>query len=454
MTTRRIRRPAQKIDQYDRYRSDHETFADGFANGGPAWLEEIRNRGISSFNELGFPTALRGNEKWRFTNVGPIAKAAFEYPFDPPNKLDLETVRSSGPWDDEWARLVFVDGHYSAGLSAVPPTQLGLQVVDLASAVRSNGGLVDANLGRLAPADDNGFTAVNAAFLKDGAFVTVPEDSDPGSVVHLVFLTTERPSPIVSYPRTLVVVGRSSKLTLVESYIGLTQGQYFTDAVVEMVVEDGAEVEHYRYMSESDDAFHIGSTRVQLGRDSSFNSVSFATGARLARNDINVLLDAPGASCTMSGLYFTSGSQHIDNHINIDHAKPHTSSDLFFKGILSDRSKAVFSGRVLIRKDAQKSFARQADKNLLLSEGARVNTKPSLEIFADDVMAAHGATAGAVAEDALFYMRSRGIDEETARELLVYGFASEVIDRVRLEPLRAYLVGLFAGGLPKLEKVA
>jgi Fe-S cluster assembly protein SufD len=199
---------------------------------------------------------------------------------------------------------------------------------------------------------------------------------------------------------------------------------------------------------ESPSAFHIGATRVTLERDSSYNFTSMARGARIARNDLSVLLDAPGSSCNLKGLYFTSGSQHIDNHIDIDHAKPHSSSDQYFKGILADRSRAVFSGRVLVRKDAQKTYARQSDKNLLLSEGARINTKPSLEIYADDVQCFHGATAGSVPQDALFYMRSRGLDDETARALLVYGFASEIIDRVRLEPLRRHLERMFSAGAP------
>ena len=236
--------------------------------------------------------------------------------------------------------------------------------------------------------------------------------------------------PTATYPRTLILVGRHSKLTVVESYVGLSQRPYFTDSVAEIVVDEGGSLEHYRYLNESPEAYHIGTTRVRLGKDSQFRSTSFARGAALARNDLQVVLDAPGGSCDLNGLYLTSGRQHIDNHIDIDHAKPHTSSEQYFKGVLADRSQAVFSGRVLVRPDAQKTYARQRDKNLLLSKGARVNTKPSLEIFADDVQCFHGATAGAVADEALFYMRSRGIDEDTARALLVHGFASEIIERV------------------------
>ena len=215
-----------------------------------------------------------------------------------------------------------------------------------------------------------------------------------------------------------------------------------------MVVDDGAEVEHYRYLSDADSAFHVGTTRVRVGRDASFRSTSFAKGSKIARNDLDVLLDGEGGSCLLSGLYATSGRQHVDNHINIDHAKPHATSDQYFKGVLVGQSRTAFSGRVLVRKGAQKTFAKQADKNLLLSKGARINTKPSLEIYADDVQCFHGATAGAVADDALFYMMSRGVDRETATALLVHGFAREIIDRVSLEPLRDFLgQSLFSASL-------
>ena len=439
----------QALQSYDRYRSDFRTFRESLPANGPAWLRPLRDKAIASFDELGFPTASRGNERWKYTNVTPIANATFDYPFDiDTDRVTAPALKRSAPWDEGWVRLVFVDGRYSAALSTDRSAKNGLRATNLADAVQADGEMAEQHLGRHAVVEDDGFTAVNTAFVRDGAFVRVAEGVETGPPLHLVFATTERPEPTVSHPRVLIVVGRRSRLTVVESYLGLSPGPYFTNAVAEIVVDEGAEIEHYRYLMESPDAFHVGTTRVRLERDSTFSSTSFARGARLARNDLQVNLDAPGSSCNLKGLYFTSGSQHIDNHINIDHAQPHTTSDQYFKGILADKSRAVFSGRVLIRKDAQKTYARQSDKNLLLSEGARINTKPSLEIFADDVQATHGATAGAVAEDALFYMRSRGLDEVTARTLLIYGFASEIIETVRLEPLRAHLDRLISGELP------
>ena len=442
-------------ESYDRYRADFRAFEEGLPAKGPAWLRDMRKQALSSFDSGGFPTARRGNERWKYTNVAPIAKGEFEYPFDiGTNGVGPSQIQDIAPWDEGWARLVFLDGQYTGALSTDQSMAKGLRISNLPDAIAEDGDLVREHLSRYAVAEEDGFTAVNTAFIRDGAFVHVPEGVSDGPPLHLVFVTTERPQPIVSYPRILIVAGRHSKLTLVESYVSLSQESYFTDAVAEMVVEEEAQIEHYRYLSESPNAFHVGTTRVHQERDSTFSSTSFATGARIARNDLQVLLDGSGSSCFLNGLYFTSGKQHLDNHINIDHARPHSASDQYFKGILADTSRAVFSGRVLVRPDAQKSYARQSDKNLILSDGARLNTKPSLEIFADDVQCFHGATAGAVAQDALFYMRTRGLDEETARALLIYGFAREIIERVQLAPLRDCLDRMLSGALPGVQVAA
>jgi Fe-S cluster assembly protein SufD len=426
---------------YDRYFDDHRAFQNAWPNG-PAWLSQIRERGLASFDALRFPTAARGNEAWKYTNVSPIANSAFEYVFPAEGDgVSPSRVRRLAPWDDDWATMVFVDGSLSESLSNVPEQGDELRLSNLAGTVSRDGDVFEAHLGRYADADGDGFTAVNTAFLRDGAFAHLPDSSSEEATLHLVYVTTEHDRQIVTHPRTLVVTGRHTKLNVVESYVSECPGSYFTNAVTELVVGEGAEIEHYRYMMEGPRAFHIGNTQVHLDRDSTFSSVSFSRGSRIARNGLSVLMDGPGSSCNLYGLYRTSGRQHIDNHIDVDHAKPHASSDQLFKGILAGRSRAVFSGRVLVRENAQKTFARQSDKNLLLSEGARINTKPSLEIYADDVQCFHGATAGAVADEALFYMRSRGLDEETAKALLVRGFASEIIEKVKPDALREHMEG-------------
>ncbi|MDA1188421.1 MAG: Fe-S cluster assembly protein SufD [Chloroflexi bacterium] len=437
----------EKREKYDQYLADFETFKKS-ANG-HTWLNEIRTTGLSTFNATGFPTATRGNEEWRFTNVGPIARKAFTYPFKvSADSVTKEQLKAIAPWDDKWTTLVFVDGRFDENLSSPAIQKNGVTVSNLDAALDSEKGLIEQHLGRYVESDKNGFTAVNTAFLRDGALVKIADNTEDTPPVHLLFVSSERSEPFVAYPRSLVVVGKNSKATLMESYISLTENGYFTDGVAEIVLQDGAQVDHFRLMREAAQAYHITTTQVHQSKDSTFNSTSFARGSSIARNQIHVALDGPGAACTLKGLYLTDGSEHIDNNINIDHLKPHTNSDLFFKGILAGKSKAVFSGRVIVHKDAQKVLANQSDKNLILSENARINTKPMLLIYADDVKCAHGATAGAVSDDVIFYMLSRGLDMETATRYLIQGFAHEVIDGIPLDGFRDYMDTYFVESLP------
>ena len=432
----------QTLSPLDTYSADFLELEES-APGGPVWLAELRGRGLESFSDVGFPTERRGNEKWKYTSVTPISRTVLRYAFEP-GLAGAGEIRAAAPWDESEARLVFVDGHYAEELSSTGNLP-GVRVGRIADAC-SNGAAEPGSLGSLARPDGDAFAALNTAFLRDGAVVETQAGAEAAHAVHLVYVSTERDRPYTTHPRTLVVAGPNSRLIVLESYVGLGDGAYFTNAATEIVAHEGSSIEHYRYMAESNKAFHVGSSYARLERDSSFRSTSFSRGARIARNGLSVLLEAPGASCVLKGLYYTTGAEHIDNHIDVDHAGPGASSDQYFKGILDDSSKAVFSGRVLVRPDAQKTYARQADKNVVLSDGARINTKPSLEIYADDVQCFHGATAGAVADDAIFYMRSRGVDEETARSLFVHGFASEIIDAIELPSLRGHLDQMFSGG--------
>ena len=445
----------QVLEKGDKYLSDFEAFERSLPIDEPGWVRQTRRKALARFTDLGFPTARRGNEKWKYTSVIPISKTAFAYPFDvEASELRPDQVRSVAPWNDSWVNLVFVDGRYRGALSTPAAQANSFSIANLADAFVADGPnreLVESHLARYAAFEDDAFTALNTTFLKDGAFVHVPEGESLEAPLHLIYLSTDRAQPTVSYPRTLAVVGRHARLTLVESYIGYARAPYLTNAVTEVSLGDGAKIEHYRLLMDGPDSFHVGTTRVHQGQDSTFSSASFARGAAMARNDLLVLLDAPGSSCSLNGLYMTSGKQHIDNYINIDHAKPHTTSRLYYKGVLDGRSKAVFGGTVLVRKGAQKADAQQSDKNLLLSEEAEVDSKPSLLIYADDVKCGHGATAGHMDEGALFYMRSRGLDLEEANRLLVQGFASEIIDAVQLEPLRAHLDRTFLRKLPNFQ---
>ena len=419
----------------------------------PQWLTDLRREAWSRFNKLGFPTARRGNEKWKYTSVRPLAAANFDSPLviNPPENINVADLRRVAPWNDAWTNLVFLDGHFAGYLSNLSNLENGagqITVTNLADAIASSNPDVQSQLAKHADTDDDGFTALNTAFLRDGAFVNIPAGRIADAPVHLIFATTGQFEHAASYPRTLLLAGANSRVTVLESYVSLAQTPYFTNAVTEIVLEDGAQVEHYRLLLESADAFHVGTSRGHQSKDSTISSASFAKGAAMARQDVQVILDAPGASCSLNGLYMTSGEQHIDNLINIDHAKPYTKSRLFYKGILDGKSKAVFGGTVLVRKDAQKTDAQQTDKNLLLSRQAEVDSKPSLLIYADDVQCAHGATAGHIDKDTLFYMQSRGLDRETASRILIHAFASQIIDTVELEPLRDYLDDLFLAAIP------
>jgi Fe-S cluster assembly protein SufD len=440
--------------RYERYLTDFESHIAAAADQ-PEWLREMRRQAFEHFRDVGLPTARKGNEPWKYTNVGPIAGTDFAYGLAAALEPGVEELSAAGPWCTVWHEVAFVNGQYSPALSESPATHepregLGGAVVGrLADALATHPELVREHLGKYAPHDYDGFTALNAAFLNDGAFVYVPDGTEVATHLHIVYATAGGDEPMVAYPRTLVIAGRQSKVTIVESYVSLDAGGYFNDAVTEIALAEGAKVEHYRVLLDRD-AYHVGVTRVNQASGSHFKSTTFETGTRLARNDFSILLDGEGAECHLRGLYVTAGEQHVDNYLTIDHAKPHCLSRLYYKGILDEKSKAVFGGTVFVRPGAIKTDAHQEDKNLVLSHEAEVDSKPALEIYADDVKCGHGATAGAVAEDALFYMQSRGIDERTANQLLVRGFASEILDGV-MEPLREYLEKETSAALPRFR---
>lgn len=403
---------------------------------------DLREAGITRFAEVGMPTARKGNERWKYTNVAPIARAEFAYAGESlavDSSVTRETIQAVAPWSDDWHTLVFVNGRLANDLSSINNID-GLEVSSLADAAAKHPDIVNRYLAHYAPVSaDDGFGALNTAFLIDGAFVRITGEHGPDNPIHLIFFTTDLGQPSVTYPRILVLAEANSAATVIETYVGTSSSAYFTNAVSEIVLEDGARLTHYRVMNEGSQAFHIGTTRISQGRDTSLTAISFAFGAQLGRNDMHVLLDAPGAECVLNGLYMTSGSQHLDNHISLTHAKPNATSRQLYKGILTDNSRAVFSGQVLVEQDAQKTYAVQKDMNLLLSDGAEVDTKPSLIIYADDVQCFHGAAAGEVDENAVFYMMARGIDKETASNMLIFAYASEIVDQVKTVALRDHL---------------
>ncbi len=411
-------------------------------------IQEIRERGWESFNRIGLPTARRGNEPWKYTNAGPIARENFSHSdkaLSDDATLGLSDVQAVAPWQADWRTLVIVDGAFAPELSTESGAGPGI-ATSLTNAVRSQPRLAEQMLGSLASPEDDGFAALNTAFVGDGVGISVPAGADAG-VINVVYLTTGGAQPRATHPRAIIAAEPNSRVTVIETFVG-PDARYLTNAVMEASVGEGASVEHYRLLLEGSEAYHVGVSRVLQQKDSSFSSVAIAQGALLGRNDFGVTLAGTGAECTLNGLYLTTGNQHIDNYINIDHAEPYGTSRLFYKGILDGRSRAVFGGNVTVRKDAQKTDAQQTDKNLLLSEEAEVDSKPSLLIYADDVKCGHGATAGHIDEDTVFYMRSRGLDLAAASRILIHAFASEIIDTVALEPLREYLDQRFQDAIP------
>ena len=413
----------------------------------PEWLRDLRRKGIGFFEAHGFPTARRGNEPWKYTNVAPIAETAFALAA-PSSSLSSKAIAAHVLARD-WLRLTFVDGRYSPGLSSVRNLPSGVRLGTMADAIDDP--VVSRHLARLVTPEADAFASLNAAFVTDGAFLHL----SPGMVLErplqLLFIGTGPGAPVVAHPRILLLAGRGSMATVVESYASLGEGTYFTNVAAEVYLGEGAALEHYKLLFESQQAYHVANTHVHQAHDSRFTATSISAGAALARNTLTVVLDGEGAQCSLNGLHFTTGTQHLDNTLFIDHAKPHTTSNEFYKGILDGNSRAVFGGRVLVRRDAQKVEAHQYDRNLVLSQGAEVDSKPQLEIYADDVKCTHGATASQLSAGDLFYLQSRGIDKNQARDLLARGFAVEILDRVGPLPIRRQAEALLLHGLPSVD---
>ena len=420
-----------------------EGFLEGYAQhvrtlaqDSPDWLRARRVAGLTRFEQLGLPTPK--DEAWRQTNLAALTRERFEI-------ASLRGDATADPDLPQWTRLpldgprlVFHDGRHRPGSGASVELPRGVLLCSLAEALARFPERIER---LLAGADDGAtaFEALNSALVEDGAAVIVPDGLQLPQPIQLCYTAGGAPRATASHPLTLVLAGAGSSLRLVEQYVGPADGGYFTNARTRVHVEDNASVEHYRLQLESPTAFHIASTLSVQGRDSRYTAHNISLGGRMVRQDIRAVLDGEGATCLLYGLYMTRNSQHVDNHTLLDHAQPHCHSHELYKGILDDRSRSVFSGRIVVREGAQKTDAIQSNPNLLLSPTALAHTRPQLEIYADDVKCTHGATVGQIDEEGVFYLRSRGIPEAEARSLLVHAFAGEVLERIDLEPLRITL---------------
>lgn len=421
---------------------EFEDFAANGGGGGPSWLLPLRRAAIDRFASLGFPTPK--NEDWHFTSVSPIAEGSFRTV--PPARfvrLEAADVEPFTFGRSDWIRLVFVNGRFDGALSSGVERPRGVTVTDLATAWREQPELLERHVGTVADFQRTAFTALNTAFMHDGAVVRIAPNVELETPVHVVFVSTPDAAGSASHVRTLIVAGHHAKATVIESYVSLGGAKgYFTNAVTEAVLGDGATLAHVKLQSESERAFHVGTLQAHQARDSHLVSFSFAAGGELARTNIYTLLAGEGSGATLHGLYLLDGEQHVDQQTRIEHASPNTFSREVYKGILDGASHGVFNGQVYVRPEAQKTDGKQENNNLLLSAQARVDTKPQLEIFADDVKCTHGATVGRLDELALFYMKSRGIGAEQARKLLTYAFAAGVIEAVGVPEVRAELEAL------------
>jgi Fe-S cluster assembly protein SufD len=405
--------------------------------GGPRWLEDLRSRGAAKFTALGIPTVR--DEEWRFTNTAPLAAIDFA----PAEPISGAAERLNGfSYTEAPLRLVIVNGRFDTTLSRTKGLPAGVHAGSLATALKENPDVVQRYFGQLADFTTRSFTALNTAFVQDGAFVYVPDGVVLEEPLHVIFVSGADASKAMSHPRTLVVAGAGAQARVVESYIGAAGETYFTNAVSEVFVAENAGVDHYKVQQESLDAFHVGSLHVHTSRSSRFSSHSFALGGKWVRNDATALLDGEGGDCTLNGLYLADRDRLIDNHTTIDHAKPHNGSHEVYKGILGGTSRAVFNGKIIVRQDAQKTDAKQTNKALLLTDDAQVNTKPQLEIFADDVKCTHGAAIGQLDDDALFYLQARGIAAAEARAMLIHAFAGQVLDGIGAGAVRERAMAL------------
>lgn len=408
----------------------------GSVSGGPSWVATLRRRALDRFVAHGFPTTK--NEEWRFTSVAPIERVPWR--LEPAasvslSRSDLDPFTFGQP---DWPRIVFVNGRFASELSQLDSNLFGLR--PLAQVLKEEPGLLEGRLAQYATAEATPFAALNTAFMQEGAVLTIPAGVEIAEPIHLVYVTTTDAAGLAVQPRNLIVVEAGARVQLVESYETLAPGtSYWTNTVTEVVIRGGAWVEHARIQRESEAAFHIGLTHIHQARDSHYRSFSLAMGGAIARHDLRTRLDAANVEALLYGLYLSHADQLIDTHTTIYHDHPNCRSWEVYKGVLEGHSHAVFNGKVLVTPEAQKTDAKQTNRNLILSDGARVDTKPQLEIFADDVKCTHGATVGRLDEVAYFYLQSRGIPRAEAQRILTYAFAAEVLAEVTSAPVREAL---------------
>ncbi len=414
----------------------------------PEWLRTLREDAFGSFCDAGFPTTK--DEDWRFTNVAPISQMSFNLPEDGHAQLsakDLEPFILPGAV----CRLVFVDGRHAPEFSDREQLPAGVEAGNLADVIVKTPKALEPHLGHYVDIQHDAFCSLNTAFLEDGGYVRIARGIIVEAPIHLLFISTGSNEPQMVSPRNLLIAERNAQASIVEEHVSLTDGVLFANAVTELVAAENSVVAYHMIERENRKAFHVSTLRIQQERDANVSSHSVLIGGALVRNNVHPVLAGEGGECLINGLFLGDGQQHMDNYMMVEHASPRCASHQFYNGILSGHAHGVFHGRILVHKDAQKTDAKQTNRNLLLSDDARIDTKPQLEIYADDVKCTHGATIGQIDETALFYLRSRGLDEVSAREMLLLAFAGECLVRIKPGSVRTHVERIVHQAMPKVR---
>ncbi|MFD1819120.1 Iron-regulated ABC transporter permease protein SufD [Pseudarcicella hirudinis] len=401
-------------------------------------IHQVRQEALKAFDQLGFPTTK--HEEWKYSNVKSLVNESYE--FNAGSAITLGDLEQLAIPNLEGNILYFINGIYNAELSNIVSSSSELQILTFADAVKQKSELVEKYFAKHSDFQNNAFTALNTAFAQNGVFVYVPENKLVETPVILRFITDTRTANTASQPRNLVVVGKRSQVKIAEAFRSFGENVAFTNSVTEIIVDEDANVDYYKVQNETDKSFHIGTTTVYQSNRSVFSANTVTANGGFVRNNLNIKSDGENCESNMFGLYIPNGRQHVDNHTSVDHIRPNSVSNELYKGILKDKSTGVFNGKIFVRQAAQKTNAFQSCKNVLASDEASMNTKPQLEIWADDVKCSHGTTTGQLNNDALFYMQSRGISKDSAKSLLMLAFAQEVIDKMQIPAIKEYLEGL------------
>ncbi len=430
----------------DWYVSKFNAFEQSLNGTKDAPFHQIRKTALSRFSELGFPG--RRDEEWKYTNLSPLLKHKLS--FSETKNVSEKNINKYAFKGLEENLIIFVNGYFSKKFSNFSSSANGVIVDSLENGLQTHGDLIAPHLAKHADFEHEHFVALNTAFAQDGYFIYVPDNVVVEETIHILYLSDASESSFFAAPRNLIFGGKNCQIKIIERHCGWGENPYFNNVVTEVIAEDNSRIDHVRIQDESLNAYHIFALQAQQHRDSHYSLVNVDLGGVLVRNNLNLALDAEHCEGHLIGFYMGTGKQHVDNHTVIDHIKPNCYSNEVYKGILGGKATGVFNGKIFVREDAQKTNAYQDNKALLLSDDARVNTKPQLEIFADDVKCSHGATVGQLDNEALFYLRSRGIPEEKAYSTLQYAFASEVFGYISNEAVREQLNEILLERFPNL----